>query len=226
MRPIGALTPGVAVSAEELHRILTRLVEGDNDNAGRLDILERETKMVGDALGTVGRHCQASSAELRGHLASSNADLGKAMQAVDAALRVTIEAAQDRFAEFQRDAKELMSRTDQGVTQLNFKAQEHERVMTDMNNKVAIMEAKQQQQVPMTDPAVSSGAAGAAQQPAYYILNTPAKEATAPQTPAAAAQTEWQRDYAWAGGQQGGQHWAPPHAQADGFDPWRRGHPS
>ena len=132
LRPIGAPTLGVAVSAEELHRILTRLVEGATDNAGRLDILERETKMVGDALGTVGRHCQASSAELRGHLASSNADLGKAMQAVDAALRATIEAAQDRFAEFQRDAKELMSRTDQGVIQLNFKAQEHERVMTDM----------------------------------------------------------------------------------------------
>ena len=166
-----------------LHRILTQLVDGVNDNAGRLDILERETKMVGDALGTVGRHCQASSAELRGHLASSNADLGKAMQAVDAALRVTIEAAQDRFAEFQRDAKELMSRTDQGVTQLNFKAQEHERVMTDINNKVTIMEAKQQQQVPMTDPEAGSGAAGAAHQPAYYNLSTPAKEATAPQTP-------------------------------------------
>ena len=77
--------------------------------------------------------------------------------------------------------------------------------------------------MPTTDPAASSGAAGAAHQPAYYNLSTPAKEATAPQTPAAAAQTEWQRDHAWAGWQQGGQHWTPLHAPADGFDPWRRG---
>ena len=98
--PIGVPTPGVAVSAEDLHRLFTQLVEGANGHASRLDLLERESKMIGDALGTVGRHCQASSAELRGHLASSSADLGKAMQAVDAALRATIEAAQDRFAEF------------------------------------------------------------------------------------------------------------------------------
>ena len=211
------------MGAEELHRILTRLVEGFNDSTGRVEILEREMKMVGDALGTVGRHCQTSATELRGHLASSNADLGKAMQALDAALRVTIEAAQERFAEFQRDSKELLTRTDQGVTQLNFKTLEHERVMTDMNNKINIMEVKLQQQVPMTNPMASSGAADAPPQPAYHNMSTPAKETMGPQTSAAAASTDSQQGYAWAGWQQGGQHWAPPHAPADGFDPWRRG---
>ena len=100
MRPLGVPAPGIAVSAEDVHRILTQLVEGFNHQHGRLDDLERESKLIGDALGTVGRHCQATTAELRGQLASTSSDLCKAMQAVDAALRATIEATQEKFANF------------------------------------------------------------------------------------------------------------------------------
>ena len=227
VRPIGVPAPGIAVSAEDVHNLLTQLAEGVNHQNGRIEVLERETKMIADALGTVGRHCQASSTELHGHLASSSADLGKAIQAVDAALRATIEAAQERFAEFQRDAKELMARTDQGVTQLSFRSQEHERALNELNSKVTVVEA--QQWVPRADPAPSPGATGATSQPVYYHMGTPAKGTTEPQASAAAAPaaaaapTEWQQSQAWAGWQHGSQQWAPHPGPADGFDPWRRG---
>ena len=81
------------------------VVEALNDHAARLETVERETKVVGDGIGVVGRHSQGAVAELRGHIATSVSDFGKAMQAIDAALRATVEAAQERFAEFQRDEK-------------------------------------------------------------------------------------------------------------------------
>ena len=145
------------------------------------------------------------------------------MQAIDAALRATIEAAQERFTEFQRDEKELMMRTDQAVTQLNFKVQEQERGVIEMGNKVAERFKEIQQEMQKKQPAESTGDAprgawvggsGAAYGPSYYDMATPAKEATAPQTPGAAARapdgaSEWQRKCAadapsWAPGCPGG----------------------
>ena len=144
-----------------------------------------------------------------------------------------------------------MMRTDQAVTQLNFKVQEQERGVIEMGNKVAERLKEIQQEMQKKQPAESPGDAprgawvggsGAAYGPSYYDMATPAKEATAPQTPGAAARapdgaSEWQRKYAadapsWAPGchggvranwQQEGQQGAPPQAPTDGFDPWRRG---
>ena len=105
---LGTPTPGDAIGPEELHRTITTLIELANDHATRVDALERETKLVADGVGTVGRHCQSAVSDIRGHLATSVSDLGKAMQAIDAALRATVEAAQARFTECLRDEKELM----------------------------------------------------------------------------------------------------------------------
>ena len=89
-------SPGVAIGAEELHGTITKLIEMANDHATRVDALERETRLVADGVGTLGRHCQSAVSDIRSQLATSVSDLGMAMQAIDAALRATVEAAQLR----------------------------------------------------------------------------------------------------------------------------------
>ena len=61
------------------HRKPTRLSQTVNDHTARLEVAEREVKLVGDSVGTVGGHCQASASELRSQLATLNSDLGTAM---------------------------------------------------------------------------------------------------------------------------------------------------
>ena len=136
-RPLGVPTPGVAIGAEELHGTITKLIEMANDHATRVDALERETKLVADGVGTLGRHCQSAVSDIRSQLATSVSDLGMAMQAIDAARRATVEAAQARFTECQRDESELMMRTETALTQLSAKVQEQERGAAQMSNKVA-----------------------------------------------------------------------------------------
>ena len=134
---IGTPIPGVAISPEELHRTITALIELANDHSTRIDDMERDAKLVADGVGTLGRYCQSEIADVRGHLAASVADLGKAMQTIDATLRATMDAASERFAECQRDEKELMLRTEAALTQLGAKVQELERGVTEMSTKVA-----------------------------------------------------------------------------------------
>ena len=136
-RPLVVPTPGVAIGAEELHGTITKLIEMANDHATRVDALEREMKLVADGVGTVGRHCQLEVSEVRSQLVTSVSDLGMAMQAIDAALRATVGAAQARFTECQRDERELMMRTETALTQLSAKVQEQERGAAQMSNKVA-----------------------------------------------------------------------------------------
>ena len=64
--------------------------------------------------------------DIRGHLAAAVTDLGTAMQTIDATLRATMDAASQRFAECQRDDKELMMRTEAALTHLGAKVQELE----------------------------------------------------------------------------------------------------
>ena len=75
---IGTPTPGVAISPEELHRTVTALVELANDHSARIDDMGRDAKMVADGLGALSRYCQSEMVDVRGHLAASVADLGKA----------------------------------------------------------------------------------------------------------------------------------------------------
>ena len=124
---MGAPTPGVAIGPEDLHGMISKLIEAVNDHTVRLEAVEREAKMVGDGIGVVGRHCQGAVEELRGHIATSISDIGKAMQTIDAALRASVDAASERFTECQRDEKELMMRTEMALTQLSAKVQEQER---------------------------------------------------------------------------------------------------
>ena len=59
-RPLGVPTPGVAIGPEDLHKLVTKLVEAVNDNGARLETVERKTKVVGDGIGVVGRHSQGA----------------------------------------------------------------------------------------------------------------------------------------------------------------------
>ena len=118
------------MGAEEVHRVITALVDAANEQAARVDASEREVKAVADALASLMRHHQSEMLEVRGHLAASHADMGKTMAAIESTLRVTIDSAGGRFLDFQRDAQELM-------TQLNSKIQEHERVIIETSNKGA-----------------------------------------------------------------------------------------
>ena len=59
---MGAPTPGVALGPEDLHRMVTKLVEAVNDHAARLEAVEREAKMVVDGIGVVGRQLRGVSA--------------------------------------------------------------------------------------------------------------------------------------------------------------------
>ena len=135
-RPLGAPTPGIAIGPEDLHLIVTKLIEAVNDHAVRLEVLERDAKMVADGVATMGRYCQSEMADFRGHLAASVADLGKAMQTIDATLRATMDAASERFAECQRDEKELMLRTGAALIHLDAKVQELERGVAAVQQEV------------------------------------------------------------------------------------------
>ena len=109
---------GVVIGPEELLRTVTALVEAANDHTARIEALERDLKLTADGVGTVGRHCQSEAADIRGHLAASVSDLGKVMQAMG------------------RDEKELMARTEAALVQLGAKAQEHERVVSEVVEKI------------------------------------------------------------------------------------------
>ena len=63
---------------------------------------------------------------MREHIGVTVNDIDSAMLAVDVALRGTVKAMQDKFAEFQGDAKEFMSRTAKAVKQLQEKVTEVE----------------------------------------------------------------------------------------------------
>ena len=227
-RPLGVPTPGVAIGAEELHGTITKLIEMANDHATRVEALERDLKLIADGVGAVGRHCQSETADIRGHLAASVSDLGKVMQAMG------------------RDEKELMARTEAALVQLGAKAQEHERVVSGVVEKVderfkeisrllderfKEVQHEMQKKQPTEGPGVAHrdawvGGVGAAYGPSYYDMSSPAKEATAPQTPARAAApdggwTNWQQGGQWRW-QQDGQQGASTQAPKDSFDPWQR----
>ena len=108
--------------------MVTALVDAANEQAMRAEASEREVKAIADALASLARHQQGEMLEIRGHLAASHADMGKTMAAINVALQTTIDAAGGRFATFQRDYEGLME-------QINFKLQEHERVIIETSNK-------------------------------------------------------------------------------------------
>ena len=101
------------------------VVDAGKGHEKRLDQLDLNLKSFSDGLSVLGRHCQDSIAELdgkiRAHIGGTVSDLNAAMLAVDVALRGTMQGTQDKFAEFQGDAKELMSRTEKAVKQLQEK---------------------------------------------------------------------------------------------------------
>ena len=57
------------------------------------------------------------------------------MLAVDVALRGTMKATQEKFTEFQGDAKEFMSRTEKAVKQFQEKVTEVEKAIEDLKQK-------------------------------------------------------------------------------------------
>ena len=59
----------MAMGAEEVHRVITALVDAANEQAARVDASEREVKAVADALASLMRHHQSEMLEVRGHLA-------------------------------------------------------------------------------------------------------------------------------------------------------------
>ena len=152
----------MAMGAEEVHRVITVLVEAANEQTARTDALEREVKAVSDALASMVRHQQAEMLEVRGHLAASHADMGKTMAAIESALKVTVDSAGGRFVEFQRDYEGLM-------TQLNSKIQEHERVINEMANKGAERHKELSQEIQKVQMSLSPPVAGTQ----YYDVSSP-----------------------------------------------------
>ena len=101
------------------------VVDAGKVHEKRLDQLDLNLKSLSDGLGVLGRHCQDSIAELDGkirtHIGGTVSDLNAAMLAVDVALRGAMQGTQDKLAEFQGDAKELMNRTEKAVKRLQEK---------------------------------------------------------------------------------------------------------
>ena len=99
-------------------------------------VADMNLKGLNDGVGVLGRHCQDSLAELDGkfrvHIGGTVSDLNAAMLAVDVALRSAMQGTQDRFVEFQGDAKELMSRTEKAVKQLQGKVTDVEKALEDL----------------------------------------------------------------------------------------------
>ena len=72
-----------------------------------------------------------------------------------------------------------MGRTEQGVTQLNFKILDHERINTEMGNKFAEQLQEMQKEIQTKQPAANPASAAYG----YYNMATPAKEAAALPSP-------------------------------------------
>ena len=137
-----------------------------------------------------------------------------------------------------------MMRTETALTQLSAKIQELERGAAQMSNKVAEHFKEIQREMQKKQPTEGTGDAhrdawvggvDAGYGPSYYDMSSPAKEATAPQTPARAAAPDggwinWQQGGqqtaapggVWINWQQDGPQGAPTQAPKDGFDPWQR----
>ena len=171
----------------------------------RIAKLEAEAKVVdgklnglNDGIGVLGRHCQDGLAELDGkftvHIGGTVSDLNAAMLAVDVALRSAMQGTQDRFVEFQGDAKELMNRTEKAVKQLQGKVTEVEKALEDLKK----IEGGGQKLRP--------------QEPEWYDISSPAVGAAAASSGKGAG-TAWQT---------GSDPWQPG-AGAGGKDDWRSG---
>ena len=157
------------MSAEEAHRIVTALVNAANEQATRAEASEREVKAIADVLASLVRHQQAEMLEIRGHLAASHADMGKTMAAINLVLQATIDAAGGRFLAFQRDYEGLME-------QVNFKLQEHERVIIETSNKGVEQYKELGQEIQKMRGQAglqASGPAASAGQPMHYNVSSP-----------------------------------------------------
>ena len=128
---------------KQLEQRIEAVIAAGQAHEQRIMKLEAEAKVVdlnlkglSDGLGVLGRHCQDSIAELDGkiriHIGGTVSDLNAAMLAVDVALRSAMQGPQDKFVEFQGDAKELMSRTEKAVKQLQGKVTEVEKTLEDL----------------------------------------------------------------------------------------------
>ena len=84
----------------------------------RIIKLEADAKVLGDGMGTMGRHVQAMDDRVCAHIGGTVGDLNQALLAIDVALRKTVSALEDRLGEFQGSAQELMDRTRHGLTHL------------------------------------------------------------------------------------------------------------
>ena len=82
------------------------------------------------------------------HIAGTVGYINSAMLAVDVALRGAMKATQDKLAEFQGDAKELMNLTEKVVKQLQEKVTEVEKALEDLKKK----EQRDSQRPPLLQP--------------------------------------------------------------------------
>ena len=91
------------------------VVAAGQDHEQRINKMEADAKLLGDGMGTLGRHMQTMDERLRDHIGGTVGDLNQAMLAIDVAIRKTVSAMEERLGKFQGDAQELMSRTHQGA---------------------------------------------------------------------------------------------------------------
>ena len=71
----------------------------------RIIKLEADAKLMGDGIGTMGRHVQSMDDRVCTHISGTVADLNQALLAIDVALRSTVAALGDKLSEFQGSAK-------------------------------------------------------------------------------------------------------------------------
>ena len=70
----------------------------------RIIKLEADAKVLGDGVGTMGRHVRSMDDRIGAHISGTVGDLNQALLAIDVALRKTVSALEDRLGEFQGSA--------------------------------------------------------------------------------------------------------------------------
>ena len=112
---------------KQLDQRLEAVIAAGQAHDQRIIKLEADAKVLGDGMGTMGRHVQAMDDRVCAHIGGTVGDLNQALLAIDVALRKTVSALEDRLGEFQGSAKELMDRTHHGLTQLQERMSEAEK---------------------------------------------------------------------------------------------------